>query len=158
MGLTANIISNKILANNVDKKAKVSANIISNDIAVSFKGIQGIQGTQGTQGIQGIQGPAGADGEGVPTGGTTRQALTKIDGTDNNTEWSYDFSVLALNAKFQEVTTVIAAGTVREYIFAGLGTIYGFVSTDKTGKYPTEHSFYSDFDGTNLTNLITIRE
>ena len=102
-------------------------------------------------------GPPGGTGEGVASGGTIRQALTKIDATDFNTEWSYDFSVLVLNAKFQDVTTVIATGKVREYTFSGLGTIYGFVSTAKTGKYPTEHSFYADFDGTNLTNLITTR-
>lgn len=54
----------------------------------------GPQGPQGVQGEQGIQGPAGADGAtgpagpGVAAGGTAGQVLTKIDGTDYNTEWT----------------------------------------------------------------------
>ena len=35
----------------------------------------------------GADGQDGADGEGVPVGGTTGQILAKIDGTDYNTEW-----------------------------------------------------------------------
>ena len=35
----------------------------------------------------GATGAAGADGEGVPTGGTTGQILAKVDGADFNTEW-----------------------------------------------------------------------
>ena len=105
----------------------------------------------------GPQGPAGADGEGVPTGGTTRQALTKIDGTDNNTEWSYDWMQIAGNIKYNGTTTDIAAGRVLEGTFTGLGLIYRFITTAKTGKYPTEDSFYRDFDGTNLTNLLATR-
>jgi len=75
------------------------------------RGLQGIQGIQGPVGIQGptgatgakgdtgatgaqgIAGPAGAngtngtDGVGVPAGGAATQVLSKIDGTDYNTEW-----------------------------------------------------------------------
>ena len=54
------------------------------------QGIQGIQGEQGPQGIQGETGPQGATGPagpGVPQGGTAGQILSKIDGTDYNTEW-----------------------------------------------------------------------
>lgn len=43
---------------------------------------------QGGTYAQGIQGEKGETGEGVPTGGTTNQALTKTDGTDYNTQWS----------------------------------------------------------------------
>ncbi len=35
----------------------------------------------------GTPGADGADGLGVPPGGTTGQVLAKIDNTDNNTEW-----------------------------------------------------------------------
>lgn len=58
------------------------------------EGLQGVQGTTGPQGIQGVQGDTGAtgatgaDGVGVVAGGTTGQHLTKIDGTDYNTEWT----------------------------------------------------------------------
>ena len=39
------------------------------------------------QGIQGERGPAGADGQGVPTGGTTGQVLAKTSGTNYATAW-----------------------------------------------------------------------
>jgi len=56
-------------------------------------GLQGIQGATGPVGPQGIQGPQGAtgangtNGQGVPTGGTAGQVLSKIDGTNFNTQW-----------------------------------------------------------------------
>ena len=67
------------------------------------KGDTGAQGPAGAKGDQGEQGPAGAAGakgdkgdtgaqgpagEGVPTGGTAGQVLTKVDGTNYNTQWS----------------------------------------------------------------------
>lgn len=51
-------------------------------------GEQGEQGPQGTAGAKGDQGAQGPAGEGVPTGGTAGQVLTKVDGTDYNTQWS----------------------------------------------------------------------
>ncbi|MEN9362167.1 MAG: hypothetical protein RL095_3702, partial [Verrucomicrobiota bacterium] len=42
---------------------------------------------QGPQGTAGTNGTNGANGQGVPTGGTAGQFLTKIDGTDFNTQW-----------------------------------------------------------------------
>lgn len=63
------------------------------------QGIQGPAGADGAQGPQGIQGPAGANGTdgadgatgatgpGVAAGGTAGQILSKIDGTDYNTQW-----------------------------------------------------------------------
>lgn len=65
-----------------------------------IKGAKGDQGAQGPAGDTGAQGPAGAKGdkgdtgaqgpagEGVPTGGTAGQVLTKVDGTNYNTQWS----------------------------------------------------------------------
>ena len=49
------------------------------------KGEQGDPGAAGQKGDPGAQGPAG---EGVPTGGTAGQVLTKVDGTNYNTQWS----------------------------------------------------------------------
>ena len=37
--------------------------------------------------LKGATGAAGANGQGVPTGGTAGQVLSKVDGTDYNTEW-----------------------------------------------------------------------
>ena len=51
------------------------------------QGDQGIQGIQGIQGSPGIDGDDGVAGVGVPIGGTAGQHLSKIDGTDYNTQW-----------------------------------------------------------------------
>lgn len=53
-----------------------------------IKGAKGDQGEQGTAGAKGDQGEQGPAGEGVPTGGTAGQVLTKVDGTNYNTQWS----------------------------------------------------------------------
>jgi len=42
-------------------------------------------------GVTGATGPTGPTGAGVPIGGTAGQALTKIDGTNYNTQWSSQF-------------------------------------------------------------------
>jgi len=42
----------------------------------------------GVPGPTGEQGPAGANGVGVPTGGSAGQVLSKIDGTNYNTQWT----------------------------------------------------------------------
>ena len=49
--------------------------------------VEGPQGPAGAAGADGATGPAGAPGQGVPTGGTTGQILSKIDNTDYNTRW-----------------------------------------------------------------------
>ena len=59
-------------------------------------GLDGVDGTNGTDGVDGLdgatgptgpQGPQGPAGQGVPTGGTTGQVLSKINATNYNTEW-----------------------------------------------------------------------
>ncbi len=57
------------------------------------RGVAGYPGSQGPRGPQGYVGPAGPQGDpgaagvGVPVGGTAGQVLSKIDGTDYNTQW-----------------------------------------------------------------------
>jgi hypothetical protein len=53
----------------------------------SLNGATGPQGPIGNIGATGPQGPTGATGQGVPTGGTTNQVLSKINATDYNTQW-----------------------------------------------------------------------
>jgi hypothetical protein len=48
----------------------------------------GPTGATGATGATGTTGDAGATGAGVPVGGTTGQVLSKIDGTNYNTEWT----------------------------------------------------------------------
>ncbi len=50
--------------------------------------LSGSVGVPGPQGPAGSQGPAGPAGQGVPVGGTAGQFLTKIDGTNYNTDWT----------------------------------------------------------------------
>jgi len=93
----------------------------------------------------------------VPTGGTARQALTKIDGTDYNTEFKSNWYDYSTNVEYTGVETAITSGTVYTCSIDG-GTIYRFVnSTNNANGYPTEDSFYTNFDGSNLTNLIVTR-
>ena len=114
----------------------------SADIIITSKGSQGIQGVPGL---------------GVPPGGEAGQYLRKVDDTDNNTEWLHSWVDITTEAKHTGVTTAIPAGTVYHYTYKAT-TIYRLVtsSVDAVG-YPSEDSFYSDFDGTNLTNLIIAR-
>ena len=59
--------------------------------------------------------------------------------------------------QYTGVDTSIASGLVKECLY-GAATIYRFInSTNNARGYPLEDSFYSDFDGTNLTNLIATR-
>jgi len=94
-------------------------------------GPQGPQGNVGPQGPQGIQGPAGPTGPGgaqglkgdtgnkgdkgdtgagVVVGGTAGQALTKIDSTDYNTQWTTIPLLGAVNT-FTAQNIMNAAGT-----------------------------------------------
>ena len=50
-------------------------------------GANGLDGATGPMGPQGPAGTPGANGQGVPTGGTTGQVLAKVNGTDYNTQW-----------------------------------------------------------------------
>lgn len=51
------------------------------------QGEQGVQGEQGLTGPAGPQGPKGDAGQGIPTLGTTGQALVKASNTDYDTVW-----------------------------------------------------------------------
>jgi hypothetical protein len=55
---------------------------------IRVDGSGGAAGATGPAGPTGATGATGAAGPGVPTGGTTGQALTKVSGTDYDTHWS----------------------------------------------------------------------
>ena len=84
-------------------------------------------------GVQGIQGESGS-------------------GT-GSTSWID----VAGDVEYTGVDTNIASGEVSECDYKG-GTIYRFInSTENANGYSIEDSFYSNFDGTNLSNLIVTR-
>lgn len=64
--------------------------------------------------LVGTPGAPGANGQGVPTGGTAGQVLTKVDGTDYNTAWGNatvaDDSIT--NAKLANMATLTIKGRV----------------------------------------------
>ena len=134
----------------------------TNEIVISEKGVQGSQGARGSQGEKGDTGDKGDTGEGVPSGGTSGQILTKVDDTDYNTEWTDVTDTLtwidvAGDVEYTGAETTIASGDVLTADYKG-STVYRFInSTENANGYPLEDSFYSDFDGTNLTNLISTR-
>lgn len=73
----------------------------------AFTGVWIALTAAGTQGIQGIQ---GNNGVGVPNGGTANQALTKIDGTDGNTQWT--------------TIAVLTDGDKGDIVVSGVGTVW----------------------------------
>ena len=54
---------------------------------IGLTGPAGATGAAGAQGPTGATGSNGTNGQGVPTGGTANQVLSKIDGTNFNTQW-----------------------------------------------------------------------
>jgi hypothetical protein len=82
--------------------------------------LSGSIGVPGPVGPTGAQGPQGDPGEGVPVGGTAGQFLTKIDGTNYNTDWTtVNLSVYAVKAN--NLSDLTSASTARTNL--GLGTM-----------------------------------
>ena len=104
------------------------------DTEVHAQGIQGIQGTAGTNGTNGV---------GVPTGGTTHQALVKTSATDYATGWA-DIST--------ERTATLATGS-----WSGASAPYSQAVTitgaDPAGKPPIIDVVLSDTYATALAEL-----
>ena len=81
-------------------------------------------------------------------------ALLASDGVslDGLLDWVY----YATNIKYTDLNGSTPSGKVLTGEIAG-DVLYRFISTSKTGLYPTEDSFYSTFDGTSLSELIATR-
>ena len=67
-----------------------------------------------------------------------------------------DWMYYATNIKYTDLNGSTASGKVLTGEIGG-DVLYRFISTSKTGLYPTEDSFYSTFDGTSLSELIATR-
>lgn len=122
------------------------------------QGLQGPQGIQGIQGIQGETGPQGPAGQGVPTGGTAGQVLTKVDGTDYNTQWSTPQSGGGTIYRVTNAATYFAtirnnANTTSNYFPLQISRLAA--SAFGTGDSSSVKSSYSyDKDGTALAQNI----
>lgn len=86
----------------------------------------------------------------------------KLDGIESGAEVNRrDYLFFAAGSQANGVSTAIATGIVYEAIFRDKdagdaeSTIYRFVSTAKNARgFPEEDSYYSGFDGTNLTGKL----
>lgn len=84
--------------------------------------VTGPTGPTGPQGDIGPTGPTGADGangQGLPVGGSTDQVLSKVDGTDYNTQWATP-SVDAANVS---TTVTTESGTTYTTGTGDVGTL-----------------------------------
>jgi hypothetical protein len=80
-------------------EAQWLASLVGATGAQGATGATGATGSTGATGAQGTTGSTGAAGPGVASGGTTGQFLTKVDGTNYNTQWStLDVAELAQDA------------------------------------------------------------
>ncbi|WP_375561489.1 hypothetical protein ACE193_02725 [Bernardetia sp. OM2101] len=76
----------------------------------------------------GADGATGATGQGVPVGGTTGQVLTKVDGTNYNTQW-------ATAGGGGEITIVNAEETGSATTITKTNTTLATIIVPSTGKY-----------------------
>ena len=74
-------------------------------------GTAGTPGTTGATGPAGTTGPTGPAGQGVATGGTAGQVLSKIDATDYNTQWVTPAAASGGGASYEVYATITTAQT-----------------------------------------------
>ena len=137
--------------------------VVKEDNEVKVDATQGRpQVTIGTGGAQGPPGPPGADGVGIPSGGIAGQVLSKVDGSDYNTQWVTPSSIsdpygfasywMTLARGFSVIPTEIgstANGGVWEYTYTN-GTLYRYIATDLS-----LDAFYTTWDGSAVSGLVT---
>jgi hypothetical protein len=87
--------------------------------------LNSLKGTNGSNGTNGTNGTNGSNGVGVPTGGTTGQVLSKINGTDYNTQWISTFTITeTLQATIQTPATTESDKYVSARMFwSGIATL-----------------------------------
>jgi len=85
-------------------------------------------------------------------------STNKIDAkvTTINVKANVTTNKVVANVQYIGGDTQLAAGLVKPCTL-GDATIYRFINDTFVGLYPSEDSFYSDFDGINLTNLLATR-
>ena len=98
-----------------------------------------------------------SSGGNIPDGGLKRQILVKNTDSSGDYSWSYNFEDFLINVKYTGVESDISTGKVLEAVIDG-NNVYRFISdTINSNGYPQEDSFYKDFNGVILNNLIKTR-
>ena len=102
-------------------------------------GPTGPQGDAGPTGPPGATGATGPTGAGVPIGGTTNQVLSKINGTDYNTQWITPVSTVngttgtaiirqVLAIACSDETTALTTGTNKVKFINPYSTVFNILS------------------------------
>jgi len=86
---------------------------------IGIQGVTGATGAKGDTGPQGVQGIPGTPGQGVPVGGVAGQLLSKVNGTDYNTQWI-------------DAPSISFTGTASQFV-KGDGSYAALASADVTG-------------------------
>lgn len=137
---------------------------------IGLTGDKGSDGINGAPGAPGATGAPGANGAGVPVGGTSGQVLSKVDGTDYNTQWISPsgggaiFSShgnISIGAPMTNVTVRsfgVTAGTYR-VIYNGQVQTNGTASTGRWFQFggpagTTFHGYYHTRGGANSFNEV----
>jgi hypothetical protein len=108
------------------------------------------------------QATIGSDGfilvpKSIPNGGLKRQVLSKNSDTNNDYSWNYRYNDLLVNVEYTGVTYTLLTGQVLEATIDNQ-TVFRYVTNDTNiNGYPIEDSFYSNFTGLTLFNLIITR-
>ena len=90
------------------------------------------------------------------TNAFTDNEKTKLAGL-NNFDPTPKFSEIIMEAETDGIEIPITGGTYMVYNFRGQ-TVYRYITTATNANgYPTQDAFYSTFDGTTLSGLITTR-
>lgn len=125
------------------------------DGATGPQGPIGLTGATGAQGPVGPAGTNGTNGAGVPVGGTTGQVLSKINGTDFNTQWvtpvSTDAWKLTGNTGTNPATHFIGNFDDVNLIFKVNNVQSGFISANTTN-YNTSFGYSSGTNNLNFGN------
>ncbi len=77
LNITANVTEGQAVSSSVDEGVTISSNVVESTTVTANV----------VTGAKGDKGDPGTNGQGVPTGGTAGQILTKDSGTDYDTSW-----------------------------------------------------------------------
>lgn len=126
------------------------------------KPITGISGDSGNAATVGTDGQifvnsGGGTGGNVPNGGLKRQVLEKRTNNNNDYIWKFRYFDFLINVEYTGNEFITTNGKVLEAVLDG-DYYYRFISdTINTNNYPDEDSFYGDFTGSVLVDLIITR-
>jgi hypothetical protein len=154
----SDITDTKVYGEQSDVAKQFDAQLFKGD--KGDKGDTGDTGATGPQGATGSAGADGADGQGVPTGGTPEQILSKINGTDYNTQWVDKPGTGGFSANTDgtpcNITAIRADGTACALSAGASGSNFRF---DSAGNFQIQSQPKSDIvagNGDNMATLMTL--